>query len=1425
MSSSDPADPHAAQLASGHANPGRVLRSQVNDSLHSEEALSAFLLDEFPEVHRELSAGMNRTQRVNELIERVEPQKIQAALNRTLAVRSQRAFVPSWQKFFLAEHLGSAVHQVAFGGRASELHQLQDWLQSDGRPYALVTGALGMGKSALAARFHAAISAAQNGWAVATVPLGAHSRIQRAEEILLALGRVLGSVHGREFTAESSRFLLGERLADLFALPLPEGKQHLVILDALDEVAEEICTALRLPPELPPGLRVLLTARSGRREIAPEALLEQLGVEKKSLALHIVLGPLSPAGVSEAIALTPPPQGGWPPHLASELYRVTAGDPLLLQLYLRELVRDEPISTLARLSAVPPGLDAYFERIWAEQQRVWAGQANRFSRLAQEVLALLSCALGPLPVADLPQLLPTELDRRGFALEEALRPLGRWLRGDRQNDELMLAHPRLADFFHTRFVLPNEKKEYLNRILDYGRRTLAALGESAEPTPQVSPYLVRHLGEHLARAGAPLRQLLALVSTGWRRACVACHGHDGEFLLDLERVSKVAQAEDQREIAAGRPAKNLGTRLRCLFFAASAASLAQGIPPELLIALVERAGWTIEHAASHARLIADFSLRVRALSSLTQRAQGDQALSLWRETLAAAESIESRSARADTLAELLSKVPFELHALRDEILARELNLPIYPAEGAASVVAAYLPFLPAETRQQAARVAADEVHSLLTPESKAHMLAKLAGMVEPPLRDQLIAAADELAKRLYPYVALSLIQYLPERQGEPQVRLGISHAQQISVPLWRAMALSDLALAGWIPPSERPKLARMALTALSEHLRAPDEPSRHQANPWTDVPGMSWLRDILKNVGRTVNEVVIGTDVERLAWNLAMALPVDALPELTRALAGHQWARNSIGLRIRAITLARQGSSECEQMLTELSKFDEETRYSCLISLSPVLPVHRLTEALSLCRAIEDEADCLRFLTARISQGFSLERLTRLTEQIQSSAPTAQAALFAGLLQALPAEARAAVEPLAIGALDELAMPQPRLAAILRLVPLAGCARGTLLTEALSLTRSIPAAQAESRLAALADLIPLCPASQSSELVDELIACLPRLTGEWQHRPVYYKWVQYTSAAQRAYLLQEAARTQSPAGLGELLASLLPHMTEPERARSSEQALKLCEKDVLVDCAFHFSDVLHTFPKRLLSRVRGVALRMCQDRSGNALDVMGRAWLLKLVELCTDPAQKLKSARELIRICQRSHRAESSTLIELIPHLPIGSAEQRALIARVMEEFQKPPAIFDMPRLADMNKLAPFLSEEQIRDAFAAFREQQRAAPPGLFGVQGLLAKLPADLLPSAGDFAITCLRRAVGEDLFIGFSKRVTELSADAQSALVNQLLAACATSSRSELLHVLTDSWPILEALGPPELAGQVVDALLDAQAAFVDWVAPGK
>lgn len=88
MNSGDPAnDTHSARIPlEPSSEPSlRSIRIRIDELLPGDEDLSAFLLDDFPEVHRELSAEMTRTRRVNLLFEKVPPQESEADSCTTVA--------------------------------------------------------------------------------------------------------------------------------------------------------------------------------------------------------------------------------------------------------------------------------------------------------------------------------------------------------------------------------------------------------------------------------------------------------------------------------------------------------------------------------------------------------------------------------------------------------------------------------------------------------------------------------------------------------------------------------------------------------------------------------------------------------------------------------------------------------------------------------------------------------------------------------------------------------------------------------------------------------------------------------------------------------------------------------------------------------------------------------------------------------------------------------------------------------------------------------------------------------------------------------------------------------------------------------------------------------------------------------------------
>src|SRR5207247_2345308 len=92
------------------------------------------------------------------------------------------------------------------------------------------------------------------------------------------------------------------------------------------------------------------------------------------------------------------------------------------------------------LQAVPPGLKGYFGRWWDDQRRLWGDQAPLREPAVQALLNLLATALGPLSNEDVVCLAPQTI-ATGWALEEALRPLARFVIGDGQQQGLAFSHP------------------------------------------------------------------------------------------------------------------------------------------------------------------------------------------------------------------------------------------------------------------------------------------------------------------------------------------------------------------------------------------------------------------------------------------------------------------------------------------------------------------------------------------------------------------------------------------------------------------------------------------------------------------------------------------------------------------------------------------------------------------------------------------------------------------------------------------------------------------------------------------------------------------------------------------------------------------------------------------------------------------------
>jgi hypothetical protein len=279
---------------------------------------------------------------------------------------------------FLDEYVGDAERPVPFGGRQETLALLDAWLDGEGNPpYLLLSAPAGRGKSALLVQWCDRVSKRQDR-AVVFVPVSIRFNTNLESVVFAAATARLAALHGEGIpgdehtSAQTWRALMTEYLRR----PLPDGRRLLVVLDGLDEAANWEAGADLFPQNPPPGVRAVVSVRDSAGEAGASPWLRRLGWEKLGKALAFGLDLLTGKGVAEALS-----QMGFPldrlsgrVDIVAELHRLSEGEPLLVRLYVDDLwSRGEEAVRLAPedLQTIPPGLEAYVNRWWDDQRRLW----------------------------------------------------------------------------------------------------------------------------------------------------------------------------------------------------------------------------------------------------------------------------------------------------------------------------------------------------------------------------------------------------------------------------------------------------------------------------------------------------------------------------------------------------------------------------------------------------------------------------------------------------------------------------------------------------------------------------------------------------------------------------------------------------------------------------------------------------------------------------------------------------------------------------------------------------------------------------------------------------------------------------------------------------------------------------------------------
>jgi len=469
------------------------------------------------------------------------------------------------------------------------LARLHDWLNDEAsKARLLLVAPAGRGKSAVLVQWARALQQAQSrceqpagrAWHLVFVPVSNRFGLNQPrvfyEAIAARLGEILHIVPDVT-DAEHPAFyedLCRQLLDGAVARQIP----ILLIIDGIDEALGDSFSASWFPRCPGRQLRLVVSARFLVGDADARGWLTRLGWHGKSTAEAFVLEPLTPAEIADSLRTTRPSLAAFAsrPSVILKLYALTAGEPLVLSLYISDLLSiecDALESGAEFLDNLKPGLGGYFHDWLSREQKVWqqeraAGAVIDESTL-RVCLSVLACAHGPLTafeVEEVAKKLGTSL--RSLRVEDALRPLRRFVIGtgrSRSGTEggFVLSHPKFASFLRDEYLDRHQIVETRQAFASWGAEALKKLRCGELAISAVPSYLINYLGEHFEDADAPADVFMDFVEKNWVAASEYSTASYQSAADDIKRALVVVSQAATRS----RPAQ-----IRCKLFLQSVRS-------------------------------------------------------------------------------------------------------------------------------------------------------------------------------------------------------------------------------------------------------------------------------------------------------------------------------------------------------------------------------------------------------------------------------------------------------------------------------------------------------------------------------------------------------------------------------------------------------------------------------------------------------------------------------------------------------------------------------------------------------------------------------------------------------------------------------------------------------------------------------------
>lgn len=583
-------------------------------------------------------------------------------------------------KRLIESYLGTESAPIPFGGRATELKQLNDWLSDSRSPRnLLITAPAGRGKTALLIRWVQQIS---DEWPVCFVPISIRHDTNRAVVFYQALAARLAALLGETLpqTMTDAEDFYKEKATEYLEQFTGE-RRCLVVVDGLDEAAGWRFDTAILPIVPSAGVRVVVSGRELAGDKGSEDWLRRLGwSDRRGAAKTIQVPRLTKAGISDVLLNMGFPLGDLAANVdvVAELYRLTEwGDPLLLKLYVEDLWNKGDEAARLRpedLARLEPGFVAFF-RDWFDQQRnLWLKAELEFDEeVVNASMLILSCAAGPMKLAVLSPIVQSLLGKKSLITRQTLEPIRRFVIGDGIGVGFVFAHPKLAFFIREDyFGGSNSVHDAKLAIANWGRSIVTGLNTGSIQPDAAPDYALLYYLQHLEEVGSqsglmPYRELL---EDGWRLAWLAHEDGVRGFARDLQVAwTKLRHAAEITPGALQQPKTGLGGLIRCALCLCSIRSVGSAVPANFMAELVRQQLVTVRQALyfSRFKLEAERVQTLQALSQYVLEADLDEAI-------ADARTIEGLEEQGITLAMLAARADSsrrsELFAEANEVVER-----------------------------------------------------------------------------------------------------------------------------------------------------------------------------------------------------------------------------------------------------------------------------------------------------------------------------------------------------------------------------------------------------------------------------------------------------------------------------------------------------------------------------------------------------------------------------------------------------------------------------------------------------------------------------------------------------------------------------------------------------------------------------------